>query len=87
MGVAGSSRCYPKPLKVSVLAEVLAHLRAEAGDTGQRDQIAAQENPVADVFFPGAAGMAVARGRSFFEQRRAERAASAAETNGQGHDG
>jgi hypothetical protein len=67
--------------------KVLAHLRAEAGDTGQRDQIAAQENPVADVFFPGAAGMAVARGRSFFEQRRAERAASAAETNGQGHDG
>src|SRR5215211_2515075 len=57
------------------IQKVLAHLRAEAGDTGQRDMIAEQENPPADVNFAGTAGMAVPAGKAYYEQRKAERVA------------
>jgi hypothetical protein len=64
------------------IQKVLACLRAEAGDTGQRDQLAAMESPVADVFHLGAGALPVPEGKIFYEQRKAERTASAADTTG-----
>lgn len=58
------------------IRKVFAHLRAEAGDSAQRDELAAQENQPADVFFLGAAGLPRPAGKVYFEQRKAERAAS-----------
>jgi hypothetical protein len=55
--------------------KVLAFLRGESGDSGPRDQLAAMENPPADVVDFGTS-LPVAAGKVYFEQRRAERAAS-----------
>jgi hypothetical protein len=62
--------------------KVVAFLKAEAGDATERDQLAQQENPVADVFYAGTAGMAVPKGKILYQQRKAERAAAAADTTG-----
>jgi hypothetical protein len=52
---------------------VLAQLRAEAGDVAELETMAAQEQPVVDIYFPGASGLPKPAGRIAFEQRRAER--------------
>lgn len=56
--------------------KVFAAIRAEAGDTAQRDELVAMENPVADVLHLGAAGLPRPAAYQRFKERRAERAAS-----------
>jgi hypothetical protein len=63
------------------IQRVISRLRAEAGDTGQLQEIAAMEYQPDDVFYPCAAGMGRPEGLKYFQQRQAERAA---EMNGSG---
>jgi hypothetical protein len=59
------------------IRKVFAHLRAEAGDSAQRDELAAMETSSGDdVINLGVAALPVSAGKLYFEQRRAERAAS-----------